>query len=72
MENTERKFEEKLLALETLVRRMESGNMSLDDTLHAYEDGIRLSKELERDLDRAEKRMQELADGSAREMEDAP
>lgn len=65
-------FEEKLLELEALVRKMEEGSMPLQDTLAAYEEGMRLSKQLTNELDSAEKRMLELSGGQAVPMEDAP
>lgn len=65
-------FEEKLLELEALVRKMEEGSMPLQDTLAAYEEGMRLSKQLTNELDGAEKRMLELSGGQAVPMEDAP
>ena len=65
-------FEEKLLELEALVRNMEEGSMPLQDTLAAYEEGMRLSKQLTAELDGAEKRMLELSGGQTSPMEDAP
>ena len=37
-------FEEKLMELEGLIRKMEGGILPLDETLKAYEDGMKLSK----------------------------
>lgn len=65
-------FEERLLELEALVRKMEEGSLPLKDTLAAYEDGMRLSKLLTDELSAAEKRMLELSGGQVVPMEDAP
>lgn len=65
-------FEDKLLELEALVRKMEEGSMSLSETLAAYEEGINLSKSLTQELSSAEKRMLELSGGETVPMEDAP
>lgn len=65
-------FEEKLLALEAIVQKMENGNLPLEDTLKCYEEGIRLTRELNASLTDAEKRMLELAGGELLPMEDAP
>ena len=46
--------------------------MPLADTLKAYEDGMKLAKELDGELSQAEKRMQELSGGTVSDMEDAP
>ena len=52
--------------------KMENGNLPLEDTLKCYEEGIRLSRELNASLTDAEKRMLELAGGELLPMEDAP
>lgn len=65
-------FEEKLLEMEALVRKMEEGSMTLGETLNAYEEGMKLSKALSEELTAAEKRMLELSGGEIKPMEDAP
>lgn len=65
-------FEERLLELEALVRKMEEGSMPLNETLSAYEEGMKLSKLLTEELSAAEKRMLELSGGEVLPMEDAP
>lgn len=60
-------FEGRLDALEGVVKKMEDGQMSLADTLKAYEEGMALVAELKGELDAAEKRLVELTDA-----EDAP
>ena len=65
-------FEEKLLELEALVRKMEGGSLPLNETLSAYETGMQLAKALTDELSAAEKRMQELSGGQVIPMEDAP
>ena len=64
-------FEIRLTQLEEVVRQMESGEMSLADMLAAYEKGMKLAGEMNRELDTAEKRMQEVVNGKAVPMEDA-
>ena len=44
----EKSFEERLLALEETVKQMEAGNMSLSDTLKAYEQGEKLADSLKK------------------------
>jgi len=65
-------FEDRLLELEALVRKMEEGSMPLNETLSAYEEGMKLSKLLTEELSAAQKRMLELSGGEAIPMEDAP
>lgn len=72
MAKKQQSFEEQLLELEALVRKMEEGSMALNETLAAYEQGMKLSKTLTAELDAAEKRMLELSGGETLPMEDAP
>ncbi len=72
MAGSKKTFDTRLADLETLVRRMEEGNLPLEETLKLYEQGVRLHRALAQELDGAEKRMLELTDGELREMEDAP
>lgn len=65
-------FEDKLMELEALVKKMEEGALPLNETLAAYEAGMKLSKQLTNELSTAEKRMLELSGGQILPMEDAP
>ena len=60
-------FEEAISQLETITRQLESGELSLDDSIKAYEKGMQLKKICQQMLDRAEGRLEYLAkqeDGS--------
>ena len=65
-------FEDRLMELEGLVKKMEGGSLPLNEALAAYEEGMKLSKQLTEELATAEKRMQELSGGQVKPMEDAP
>ena len=65
-------FEDRLMELEDLVKKMEGGSLPLNEALTAYEAGMKLSRELTQELDGAEKRMLELSGGQTVPMEDAP
>ena len=54
-------FEQSLSDLEALVSRMEQGELTLDDSLAAFEDGIRLTRECQSFLDQAEQKVQILS-----------
>ena len=54
------KFEDTLRKLEELLRKMEGGDMSLEDSLKAFEEGIRLSRLCTERLDEAERRVEIL------------
>lgn len=64
-------FESRLEALESVVKRMEAGQMPLNDTLKAYEEGMALVRQLKNELDAAEKRMIELTNAGFLPEEDA-
>ncbi len=56
----EMKFEEALKKLEKIVDDLEDGNLSLDDSLEKYEEGIRLSKMCSKKLEVAKKKVEIL------------
>ena len=56
----EMKFEDGLKRLEKIVEELESGNISLDDSLEKYEEGIKLSKACSRKLEIARKKVEIL------------
>jgi len=51
--------------LEQLVERLESGELSLEGSLSAFEQGIRLTRDAQRRLDEAELRVRTLTEGEA-------
>lgn len=53
-------FEKTLAELEQLVKRMESGELSLEDSLTAFEKGIKLTRECQQSLLAAEQKVQIL------------
>ena len=54
------KFEDALKGLEDIVERLEKGDLSLDETLSEYENGIKLYKQCIALLEDAEKKIQVL------------
>lgn len=61
-------FEKKLKRLEEIVEKMETGDLSLDDSLKSFEEGVKLSKECHVQLTEAEQKVKllvkENSDGS--------
>lgn len=53
-------FEHSLAELQTLVERLESGELSLEDSLTAFEQGIGLTRECQAALAQAEQKVQIL------------
>jgi exodeoxyribonuclease VII small subunit len=58
-------FERSMLELEALVDRLEQGDLSLEESLAAFEQGIRLTRGCQRALDSAEQRVRILTERSA-------
>ena len=53
-------FEQKMEKLEQLIKQLESGNNSLDDSVKLYQEGIALAKECHEELQIAEKTIIQL------------
>jgi exodeoxyribonuclease VII small subunit len=53
-------FETSLAALEKIVRRLEQGDLSLEESLKLFEDGVKLSRECQERLNQAERRIEVL------------
>ena len=64
-------FETSLAQLQGLVERLESGELSLEDSLGAFEQGIRLTRECQASLAQAEQKVQILLERDG-ELEEAP
>jgi len=63
------KFEDNLSKLEGTVRKMESGELSLDEMIHAFEDGRKLVETCTRELEAIRLRIEKVTkDGSVEEM----
>lgn len=56
----EKKFEEALERLEEIVKKMEAGDLSLEESLAAFEEGVRLSRFCADRLDEAERKVEIL------------
>lgn len=56
----EKKFEEALRELEKVVERLESGELSLEESLAAFEEGVRLVRYCNQKLDEVERRIELL------------
>lgn len=53
-------FEKSLVQLEGLVKKLESGELSLEDSIKAFEEGVSLAKNCGTKLDQAEKKVEIL------------
>lgn len=60
-------FEEALGRLEAIVEDLEGGELTLEESIARYEEGMKLSRGLARTLDDAEKRIEKLVEGRGEE-----
>ncbi len=67
----EMSFEDSMLELEQIVRKLETGQGKLDDAVHAYERGAQLRKHCERKLNEAQMKVEKVVanDGQASHLE---
>ena len=61
-------FEQQLAELEALVRRLESGELGLEEGVERYGEGVELLKRLNTSLGAAEQRVEELTESLRREL----
>lgn len=60
------KFEDKLIRLNEIVKKMESENLPLDEGVKLYEEAMKLSKELEEELKAAKAKVQLVEEDGSR------
>jgi len=52
-----KKFEDAMARLEEIVQSLESGNLSLEESIKAFEEGMKLAKFCSQKLEEAEKKV---------------
>ena len=72
MSKSEKKFEEELKELEEVVARIDSGELSLEDAIGAFERGVGLVKSLNQKLDEVEKKVELLVRNSQGQLATTP
>ncbi|MDR2758120.1 MAG: exodeoxyribonuclease VII small subunit [Spirochaetaceae bacterium] len=65
-------FEERLEKLESLGEKIRKPEIPLDDALKAFEEGIKLARSLEKDLERVENRIEILMNSPEAQPEESP
>lgn len=65
-------FDAVLARLRDVVTQLESGELSLEESLRVYEEGVQMARRGHQLLDRAEKRVELLVSGSGAGVETAP
>lgn len=61
-------FEHALARLEEIVRKLEAANLSLDDAMKLFEEGIQLSRDCQKYLEQAESKVEILLKKAGGEM----
>ena len=61
---TEITFESSLKELERIVEELEAGDLPLEHSLELFEQGVKLSRECQKRLDEAERRVEILLKGN--------
>jgi exodeoxyribonuclease VII small subunit len=64
-------FEEHLTKLETVVEKLERGDLTLDESVRLFEEGMKLSQACKAELDQAEGRIQVLLETRGGKMQAA-
>ncbi len=64
-------FEEHLTQLEDVLERLERGDLTLDESVRLFEDGMKLSGACRKELEQAEGRIQVLVEGKGGKMHPA-
>jgi len=70
--SAKKSFEERLKRLEDLGEEIRRGDIALDEAIKAFEEGIKLARTLEKDLEKIESRIEILMNGDDAEIEDKP
>ena len=69
MSEKENTFEETLAKLEELVKKLEAGNLDLDESLEIYESAIELREKCRKFLEESERKVQALMVKASGEVE---
>lgn len=65
-------FEEALLSLEDIVKKLEGGGLSLDESLSSFEDAVKLVRFCNEKLEAAEQKVKILVEGADGIVSDTP
>jgi exodeoxyribonuclease VII small subunit len=62
-------FEEHLTQLERVVERLEKGDLTLEESVRLFEEGMKLSQACKEELEQAEGKIQVLVEGKGGKMQ---
>lgn len=66
------KFEEAITSLDDIVKKLEASSLSLDESLEAFEEAVKLIKFCNEKLESAEQRVRILVEGADGTVTDEP
>ena len=66
------KFEDAMKKLESIVEKMEKGDMSLNESLKMFEEGVKLTRFCSQELHKAEKKVELLSRDAEGKLSAAP
>ena len=66
----EKSFEESIVELEKIVNELENGDLSLDESMKKFEEGMKTSKYCAEFLDKAEKKIVTILDKNSEIVEE--
>ena len=72
MAKSDRRFEDEMKDLEAIVARLDSGELSLEESINAFERGVALVKALNHKLDEVEKKVELLVRNSQGDLATTP
>ena len=72
MPKNSKKFEEELADLEAIVTRIDSGELSLEESIGAFERGVALVRALNQKLEEVEKKVEVLMRDAQGDLKTAP
>ena len=65
-------FEESYSRLEQIIQKLESGDLSLDESMSLYEEGVRLAHHCEHQLDDAQIKVTQLLSAGHEQVGESP
>ena len=65
----EMKFEEKIAALEAVVKKMESGKLGIDEMIESFEKGRKLAHDCQKELESIRLKIEKVAGSGTEAME---
>lgn len=66
------KFEDAMIELESRVKKLESGSLTLDESITAFEEAVKLIRVCNKQLENAERRVRMLTEGNDGSITDVP